>query len=205
MDHSSPANRHQLERDIFRSINRFMVLLWRLGMGPWLNIWPAIFSSYMVIVHKGRRSGVWRRTPVNYCIVNGEVYCVAGFGGVSDWYRNLIANPQVEVWLPDGWWRGVAEEITEPVERLQRIRDALKGSGYAAYVAILDPRGMTDAELDKVTQEYKVMHIHRTEARTGPGGPGDLAWMWPAATQLLLAAIALRGWRVRRARRHLVG
>jgi hypothetical protein len=50
---------------------------------------------------------------VNYAIVDGEVYCTAGFGAVSDWYRNIRTNPEVEVWLPDGWWAGVAEEVTD--------------------------------------------------------------------------------------------
>ena len=64
-------------------------------------------GQIMVLTHTGRKSGLRRRTPVNYALVDGEVYCTAGFGQISDWYRNILANPQVEVWLPDGWWAGV--------------------------------------------------------------------------------------------------
>ncbi len=198
MDNPSLAKSDQLLRAGFRYLNRFMLLLWRLGLGSWLNLWPAVLGRYMVLVHRGRKSGLLRRTPVNYCIVDGEVYCVSGFGSVADWYRNLLAQPRVELWLPDGWWVGEATEITEPSERLARMRDALLGSGFAAYAAGIDPRRMSDRELDELTRDYRVLHITRTQARTGPDGPGDLAWVWPAVTQLLLAGAALRGRRKRR-------
>jgi hypothetical protein len=129
---------------------------------------------------------------VNYCEIDGAIYCVSGFGNVADWYRNLLATPALEVWLPNGWWRGIAAEVTEPVERLARMRDALIASGFAAYGAGIDPRRMTDSELERATQGYRVICITRTEARTGPGGPADLAWVWPAVVQGLMAVAALR-------------
>jgi deazaflavin-dependent oxidoreductase (nitroreductase family) len=149
-------------------------------------------GRYMVITHTGRKSGLKRRTPVNYAVVDDEVYCTAGFGSVSDWYRNLIANPQVEVWLPDGWWAGSAEEVTQPEARLALMRAVLIGSGFAALAAGVNPQQMTDEELDAVTKDYRVIHIRRVAARTGQDGPGDLAWVWPLATMLLLPLVLFR-------------
>ena len=179
-------------RQGFKYFNRFMLLMWRLGLGPMLNMGPAMAGRYMVITHTGRKSGLKRRTPVNYAVVNDEVYCTAGFGSVSDWYRNIIANPQVEVWLPDGWWAGIAEEVTHPEARLPLLRDVLIGSGFAALAAGVDPNKMTDEELDAVTKDYRVIHIRRVAARTGKDGPGDLAWVWPVATTILLALLLIR-------------
>jgi len=176
-------------RQGFKVLNRFMLIMWRLGLGPLLNRGPAMAGRYMVITHTGRKSGVKRRTPVNYAIVNDEVYCTAGFGSVSDWYRNLIANPQVEVWLPDGWYAGIAEEVTHPEARLPLLRDVLIGSGFAALAAGVDPNKMTDEELDAVTKEYRVIHIRRVAARTGTDGPSDLVWVWPLVTTILLALL----------------
>jgi hypothetical protein len=62
----------------------------------------------------------------------------------------------------------------------------LIGSGFVAYVAGLNPHRLSDAELQAVTASYRLLHIRRTQARTGPGGPGDLAWVWPVATLALL-------------------
>ena len=179
-------------RQGFKYFNRFMLLMWRLGLGSILNMGPAMAGRYMVITHTGRKSGLKRRTPVNYAVVDDEVYCTAGFGSVSDWYRNLIANPQVEVWLPDGWYAGMAEEVTQPEARLPLLRAVLIGSGFAALAAGVDPTKMTDEELDAVTKEYRLIHVRRVAARTGKDGPGDLAWVWPLATLLLLPLVLFR-------------
>jgi deazaflavin-dependent oxidoreductase (nitroreductase family) len=176
----------------FKWFNRFMVLLWRLGMGPTVNAWPAVGGRIMVISHTGRRSGRRRRTPVNYSVVDHEIYCTAGFGSDSDWYLNLRNDPEVEVWLPDGWWAGIAEEVTDARIRVPLLRQVLIASGFVAHLAGLDPHMMTNEELDSATRGYRLIRIHRTRACTGPGGPGDLAWLWQIATYLLLLALLLR-------------
>lgn len=173
-------------RQGFKYLNRFMLLMWRLGLGPWVNFWPEVSGRIMVITHTGRKTGIRRHTPVNYAVVDGEIYCTAGFGTVSDWYRNIMANPQVEVWLPDGWWAGMAEDITDSEERTSLLRQVLIASGFAAPAAGVYPKRMTDQELEAATANYRLIHIHRTEARTGAGGPGDLAWVWPLAAMSML-------------------
>jgi deazaflavin-dependent oxidoreductase (nitroreductase family) len=172
----------------FKYLNRFMLLMWRLGLQRW-GMSNQYLGYIMVITHIGRKSGLARRTPVNYALIDGEFYCVAGFGAIADWYRNLVANPRVEVWLPESWWEGMAEDVsTWPAARqLPLLRQVLINSGFAAYAAGLDPRKMSDAELAKATAEYKLVRIHRTIPRTGPGGPSDLAWVW----QVLAAVLAL--------------
>ncbi len=195
----NPRAEEQL-RQGFKYFNRLMLLMWRLGLGPLLNMGPAMAGRYMVITHTGRKSGTKRRTPVNFAVVDDEIYCVAGFGAVSDWYRNILANPQVEVWLPDGWYAGNAEEVTHPEARLPLLRDVLIGSGFAALAAGVDPNTMTDEELDAVTKEYRLIHIRRVAARTGKDGPGDLVWVWPLLVMILLALVLLKGAGGRRSR-----
>lgn len=184
-------------RQGFRYLNRFMLLMWRLGLGPWVNFLPRQIGRIMVITHTGRKSGLPRRTPVNYTILDGEIYCTAGFGKISDWYRNIIANPQVEVWLPDGWYTGMAVDISDDPGRLAIMRQVLFASGFAAYAAGIDPVKTTDDELDKLTRDYRLVHIRRTAACTGKNGPGDLAWVWPLTTMILLP-MALRKRRSRK-------
>ena len=173
-------------RQFFKYLNNFMLLLWRLGLGRFVNIWPEVIGQIMVITHTGRKTGLKRRTPVNYAIVDGELYCVAGFGYISDWYRNLRQNPEVEVWLPQGWWAGIAEDITGTENWISLMRAVLIGGGFATYLAGINPHKITDEALERVARNYRLLHIHRKEARTGLDGPGDLAWVWPLATTLLL-------------------
>jgi deazaflavin-dependent oxidoreductase (nitroreductase family) len=179
-------------RQGFKYFNRFMLLMWRLGMGPLLNMGPAMAGRYIVITHTGRKSGIKRRTPVNYAVVDDEVYCTAAFGSSSDWYRNIVANPQVEVWLPDGWYAGIAEEVASPEARLPLLRQVLIASGFAALAAGVDPNKMTDEELDAATKEYRLIHIRRVAARTGTDGPGDLVWVWPVLVTILLPLLVLQ-------------
>ena len=68
----TPQTAEQL-RQGFKSFNKFMLLMWRLGMGHWFGLWPEGWGQIMVITHKGRKSGATYRTPVNFALVDGEV------------------------------------------------------------------------------------------------------------------------------------
>jgi deazaflavin-dependent oxidoreductase (nitroreductase family) len=178
-------------RQGFRYLNRFMVFMWRLGLGRFMSR-REFTGQIMVITHTGRKSGLRRRTPVNYALVDGEVYCTAGFGAQSDWYRNIQADPQVEVWLPDGWWAGVAEDVSTAPRRLELLRQVLIASGFASYAAGIDPFKISDAELARVSEKYRLVRIRRSLPCTGTDGPGDLAWVWMASTLGLLLALMRR-------------
>lgn len=179
-------------RRMFHSFNPFMLLMWRLGLGPAMNLLPDSGGQLMVLTHTGRKSGKQYRQPLNYAIADGAVYCVAGFGAGSDWYKNIIINPRVQVWLPNGWWEGTAQDVTDTPERLRLIRAVIRASGFAGRMAGIDANAMEDTELDRLTREYRLIRIERTAARTGQDGPGDLAWVWQAATVLLLGLLLFR-------------
>jgi len=178
-------------RQGFHRLNKFMLLLWRLGLGPMLNMWPGGLGRYLVIVHRGRKTGRVRYTPVNYAPIDGDIYCTAGFGAVSDWYRNLQADPDVELWLPDGRWRAHATDVSDADNRLTLLREVLIGSGFAAPLMGVDPHALSDAALADAAANYRLVRFERTAPVTGPGGPGDLAWVWPLVV-LFLLPLALR-------------
>lgn len=179
-------------RQGFKYFNRFMVGMWRLGFGPWLNLWPKGFGQYLVLTHRGRKTGLLRRTPVNFARVKGEIYITAGFGKISDWYRNIQANPHIEVWLPDGWWDATVDDVSEAEQRLPLLREVLIGSGFAAQAAGVNPYQISDEKMDALTRPYRLLHIRLTQPRTGPGGPGDLAWIWPLTVMLMLPMVLRR-------------
>jgi deazaflavin-dependent oxidoreductase (nitroreductase family) len=173
-------------RQIFKIFNRFMILLWKLGLADWLNLWPSVFGQFMVITHIGRKSGFKRLTPVNYAVIDGEIYCCAGFGKGSDWYQNILANPTVEVWLTEGRWIGEAKDVSSNPNFLPIIREVLRCSGFAAPLFGVDPKKLNDTQLAQITAEYKLVHITRLDEKTGRDGPGELAWIWPLIAVILL-------------------
>lgn len=75
------------------------------------------------------------------------------------------------------------------------MRQVLIGSGFAARVAGMNLVTVMDEEIDAATANYRLIRIRCTEARTGPGGPGDLSWAggdtMKARKWMLLAGVAV--------------
>jgi deazaflavin-dependent oxidoreductase (nitroreductase family) len=88
-------------RNGFRVLNRyFMVPAFRSGLGAAMVTPP---SGYIMVLSTiGHKSGKLRHTPVNYALIDGDVCCIAGFGEVAHWAKNLAAIPEAEVQLPAG-------------------------------------------------------------------------------------------------------
>ena len=146
-------------RKIFHALNHFMVFMWKIGMGRLINFWPTVIGRIMVIKHRGRKSGREYLTPVNYAIVDDEIYCIAGFGPISDWYRNMLANPNIELWLPEGKRKACAEDVSDSPNRLFLLRQVIIASGFAGPLFGVNPGKLTDDQLDDVSKEYRLVHF----------------------------------------------
>ncbi len=146
-------------RKVFHALNRFMVFMWKIGMGKWINFWPAVIGRIMVIKHRGRKSGKEYFTPVNYALVDSEIYCTAGFGSISDWYRNMQVNPEIELWLPEGKQKARAEDISDSPKRLFLLRQVIIASGFAAPLFGINPKKLSDEQLDALSKDYRLVHF----------------------------------------------
>ena len=154
----TPAQMNRLRR-VFRAMNRLMVWMWRAGLGKIINSWPPVFGRIMVIRHKGRKSGKEYMTPVNYATVDGEIYCMAGFGPATDWYRNLLASPRTAVWLPDGWRQVHAVDESLSPRRPELIRKITIASGMAGPLLGVDQRKLSDEQLLSLARDYRIVHF----------------------------------------------
>ena len=146
-------------RKVFHKLNPFMIWMWKMGWGKAINFWPALIGRIMVIKHRGRKSGNEYLTPVNYAIVDSEIYCTAGFGSISDWYRNMLVNPEIELWLPEGKRKARAEDVSDSPKRLFLLRQVLVASGFAAPMFGIDPKKVNDEQLDALSKEYRIIHF----------------------------------------------
>ena len=136
-----------------------MILMWELGMGRLINLWPAVIGRIMIIKHRGRKSGKEYLTPVNYAIVDGEIYCAAGFGAISDWYKNMLANPNLELWLPDGRNEAQAQDISDSPKRLFLLRQIIIASGFAGPLFGVNQKKLDDDQLDAASKDYRLIHF----------------------------------------------
>jgi deazaflavin-dependent oxidoreductase (nitroreductase family) len=140
-------------------MNHLMLWMWKAGLGKLINSWPPVFGRIMVIRHKGRKSGKVYMTPVNYAIVDGEIYCSAGFGASTDWYKNLLASPCGAVWLPDGWRRVHAVDETGSPRRARLLREITIASGLAGPLLGVDQRKLSDEQLLEIARDYRIVHF----------------------------------------------
>jgi deazaflavin-dependent oxidoreductase (nitroreductase family) len=178
-------------RRFFWVLNRvFMVPMFRLGFGP---IFGNPLSGYVMVIRTaGRKTGRARYTPVTYTIADGSVYCLAGFGRISDWYRNIQAAPQIALILPGGAVSGRVEEVDDAAERLSITRQIFKNAGFIGFLEGFNPFRASDEVILAKTAEMPVLRIRPDGLANGPCDPGGWAWVWgPVLTVLAIAAAVL--------------
>lgn len=168
----------------------FMVPIFRLGLGP-LIVNP--LSGYiMVLKTVGRKSGAIRYAPVNYAIRNGNVYCISGGGRSSDWYKNALAHPQLELLLPSGALFGSIEEVTDLDERRVALRLILQNAGFAGFFEGFNPFTISDEQLVKKCESFPVLRIRPVGVANGAFDPGGWSWVfWLAVGIALIVALAV--------------
>lgn len=90
----------------------------------------------VLLTHTGAKSGKKRTTPLAYFTDGDDVVLIASAGGAPRhpaWYRNVSANPEVELWTKGGGGRYRAEEAQgEPRQRLWERATAFY-PGFAKY------------------------------------------------------------------------
>lgn len=164
-----------------------MVPAFRLGLGPFMG---NPFTGYiMVLKTVGRKTGKARYAPVNYAILNGHVYCLAGFGAASQWYRNLRTQPRIELILPGGALAGTTEEVTDPIETLHVMRQVLKNAGFAGFFLGVNPFTASDDVLRRKARGIPVVRIRPIGPGNGAADPGG--WLWVSATVCTLAVVGI--------------
>jgi hypothetical protein len=179
----------------FRFVNRYAAVpLLRAGLGPLVN--TPLTGSLMVLRTRGRTSGLWRDAPLGYVVLDGSVYCCAGFGHRTQWLRNIEADPHVEVLLPTFAVAGVAEEVHDPAEWSRGTRALLASLGVISRATVGDVRRASDEGLRAMAGGIPLVRIRVTGLGRGPFDPGGMGWVVPT----VLGTVWLVG-RTRRLRR----
>lgn len=163
-------------RTVFKWVNKFfMVPAFRLGLGT--LVCNPLSGYIMVIKHIGRKTGKLRYAPANYAIIGGQVYCVAGFGHTSDWYRNIKANPRVELILPGRTLAGHVEEVDDQEEALAARKQVSRNAGFAGFIEGFNPYTAPDEVFLATLEHVPVLRIHPTGIANGPTDQGGWAWL----------------------------
>jgi deazaflavin-dependent oxidoreductase (nitroreductase family) len=160
----------------FKYMNRYlMVPLFRLGFGPLMT--NPLSGYIMVMKTIGRKSGKVRYVPVNYAIWKGDVFCLSGGRTSADWYKNLLANPEIEIIMPDGAIFGRVDNPYQGEDRLKIIRQILKNAGFAGFFEGYNPWKIHDEDLEQKAADIPVIRIKPTGLGAGASDPQGWAWI----------------------------
>ena len=173
-------------RRIFWFLNKFfMVPAFRMGLGS--LICNPLTGYIMVIKNIGRKSGKHYHTPTNYAIINGSLYCIAGFGRKAHWYMNIMSSPNVEIMLPGRAISGTAAEVNDPEEALTACKQILKNAGFAGFFEGFNPWRASDKRFKQMLQHAPIVRITPNGVGSGPLDAGG--WHWVPILAALIALI----------------
>ena len=173
--------------------------LLRVGLG-WI-IGNPLTGHVMLLRTRGRRSGRLREAPLGYVIRDGAVYCVAGYGETTPWFRNLLADPGVEVILPTRRFHGWATPVTDPGEWIGAYRALIASFGLLGRGVVGDVGRLGDDALlaghrglpiVRISQREGLL-IDRRRLEAGAFDPGGVGWILPwGVTLVVLLLLGLR-------------
>jgi deazaflavin-dependent oxidoreductase (nitroreductase family) len=103
--------------------------------GPFASLMGS--RCVMVLTATGRKSGRPRTIGVSYMYLNGNYISFSGWGVSSNWYRNVVANPEVTLKVGRKTIRATARPVTDRdrrVDLMLRMREQSKHCGPPQFI-----------------------------------------------------------------------
>ena len=116
-----------LQSALIVAFSKFHSLMLRLTGGKFMG--RLVGLDMLLLTTMGRRTGKKRYTPLLFKKIDDYYYCAGSFGGshkAPQWYRNILANPNVEI-LAEGKILNVTAVVLE---------DHLKAKAWKSLIAI---------------------------------------------------------------------
>lgn len=165
-----------------KQLYRSPILLYRLGLGALVG------RLFMVMTTTGRKTGLPRRTAIEFHEFNGRRYVLSGWGAHTDWYRNLQADPRLTIQT----WRGAESVVARPLETDEEMAEAYRWAMASPALRAVARSVGFDLTLEQFLAQkdrFKLITFDPTDSRTPEPVRADLWWVWPviAAAAALLA------------------
>ena len=184
----------------FRWANRYaMVPLHRAGLAVWLG--NPLTGWQLLLTTTGRKSGLRRRTPLGYLVADGAAWVMAGYGSSTLWYRNLLADPAVDVLLPARPpFTADATDVLDPVVRARIIPRLVRSMVLPGTMTGSLPWSAPDERILELTASVPLIRLSPADGPglvPGPDDPGGLGWTWRTLVATLATVAAFRALRGR--------
>jgi len=187
MDKKSWVEKLPYPSGLVKWLYKTPVLLYRLGLGFLVG------RLFMIMTTVGRKSGQPRRTAIEFHEYKGCRYVFSAWGTKADWYRNIEANPYINIQT----WRGpesvLARRVDSDVELTQAFDFAMSNPSMRMV--------MKSAGFGLILEQFLAQKDHFTFVTFDPTDHptpmplrSDLVWVWAvlwilaAGTSAILAA-----------------
>jgi deazaflavin-dependent oxidoreductase (nitroreductase family) len=87
---------------------------------------PSFKRRVLILTTNGRKSGLPRKTPLQYELENGAVCVASARGCQADWVRNILANPNIEIELDNLHFHAQSQVITNSTQISEFLEIRLK-------------------------------------------------------------------------------
>jgi deazaflavin-dependent oxidoreductase (nitroreductase family) len=180
-------------RRVMQMVYRSPIWLYRLGLGPLVG------RGFMILTTTGRKSGLPRRTAVEFHQHHGRKYVVVGWTA-ADWYKNILANPLVTIQTAWGTERVRARRMIT-IEDLREAWEVVEHSPILQGVISLV--GLSWESFVAQQDRFIILTFDPTDEPTPPPLEADLRWVSFVALSSIVLSVLLQPWI--RARRSLRG
>lgn len=159
-----------------KNLYKTPILLYRLGLGSLIG------RLFMIMTTTGRKSGLPRRTAIEYHEYGGRKYVLVGWTQ-SDWYQNLLANPLMTIQTAAGAESVRARRLDAPEERREAWKVAETSPGIRMAMRLSGAQ-LTEEEFVAQKDRFVIVTFDPTTEPTPPPLAADLKWVLPAALNL---------------------
>lgn len=176
------------------TLNRFLfkspLVAWRLGLGPLLSH-PVLRGSKMLVLSTwGRKSNLPRHTMLSYIQVDEQTYVASGWGAASDWYKNILANPSVNIQARGKVYTARARRVADLDEYTRIVDEMLGTGGDSHFEPWLASYGISPDRDDMLAKRERLYFIAFDPYDDGGPPPlrVDLQWVWGLTLIILIFA-----------------
>jgi deazaflavin-dependent oxidoreductase (nitroreductase family) len=166
------------------------LVLWRMGLGPILSHQALSGNKMLVLTTWGRKSRTPRHTMLSYVLIGEKVYVCSGWGARPDWYKNIVADPDVTLQLGNKVYSARARRVQDVDEFRQIAQEMFTTGGDTHFESWLESYGIEFDQqdmLDKRERLYLVA-LDMREGKCPPQMRVDLKWLWGVIAFIIICA-----------------
>lgn len=118
----------------------------------------------LLLTTTGRKSGLPRTTPLQYDEMDGVLYVASARGPRADWYRNLQAEPRVQVQVGERRFAALAEPINDPARVAGFLEQRRRNSALIRLVMWFEglPPWASRPRLEAFARSKTIVALHPT-------------------------------------------